>query len=242
MNGWALITGASKRIGRTIALELAAHGWDIVVHYHRSKDEAQKLAEEIQELGRCACLAEIDLSNARMAEKLIPSLAGEIGMIDALINNAALFEPDEKDPDGSRHWAINADAPRLLSKAFRDHLPKSERGVIVNLLDASLYLDAHGSPVRLTADGTTKPAPNFSSYARSKAFLADMTRNMAKAFAPRVRVNGVAPLYVLPSPRQSESDFLKMGGANIVAAEKVAKAVRKLVETTDLTGEILTIS
>lgn len=242
MTGWALVTGASKRIGRAIALELAAGGWDIVVHYHRSKAEAQTLAGEIQDMGRAACLAEIDLSNAAHAEKLIPSLAEEIGMIDALVNNAALFEPDENDPDGARHWALNADAPRLLGKAFRNHLPRNERGVIVNMLDASLYLDPGGQPVRLAGDGTIKPAPRFSAYAKSKAFLADMTRNMAKSYAPHVRVNGVAPLYVLPGPRQSGESFRKMAGKNIVSEKQVALAVRKLVETNDLTGEIVTVA
>lgn len=240
MKGWVLITGASKRIGRAIALEMASHGWDIIIHYHSSKKDAQELAGKIQEMGRAACLAEIDLSNKNMAERLIPCLTEELGPIRALINNAALFETDEEDPDGSRHMALNAEAPRLLSKALREQLPMGERGVIVNLLDASLFLDA-GVPVRLAADGTLKSAPHFSAYARSKAFLADLTRHMAQSFAPQVRVNGVAPLYVLPSSRQSEAAFRKMAGDHIVPPEKVAKAVRKLVETKDLSGEILTI-
>jgi NAD(P)-dependent dehydrogenase (short-subunit alcohol dehydrogenase family) len=223
MTGWALVTGAGKRIGRAIALDLAAHGWDIVVHYHRSEAEAKQLAEEIQNLGQSACLAEIDLANTQMAEKLIPSLAKELGAIHVLVNNAALFEPDETDPDGSRHMAVNADAPRLLSKAFRDHLPKGERGVIINLLDAT-------------------PMPkNFSAYTRSKNFLSDMTLNMAKSFAPRVRVNGVAPMYVLPSPRQSEESFRIMAGNNITAPQEVATAVRRLIETTQATGQIVTV-
>lgn len=240
MKGWVLITGASKRIGRAIALEMAAHGWDIIIHYHNSKNDAHGLAEEIGKTGRAACLAEIDLSNGQLAEKLIPCLAEELGPIRALINNAALFEPDENDPDGSRHRAINAEAPRLLSQAFRDQIPSGDVGVFVNLLDASLFLDA-GVPVRLAADGTLKPAPQFSAYARSKAMLADLTRTMAKSFAPQARVNGVAPMYVFPSPRQTEADFRIMAGDQIVSAERVAKAVRKLVETKDLTGEILTI-
>ena len=224
MTGWALITGSSQRIGRAIALDLAARGWDIVVHYHRSAKEAQQLAQEIQDLGQSACLAEIDLADPRLAENLIPSLAAEIGMIDALVNNAALFEPDDADSDGTRHWAINADAPRLLSKAFRAHLPPGEKGVIVNLLDA------------------TPPAPNFSSYAKSKTFLTDMTRNMAKSFAPQVRVNGVAPVYVLPSPRQSEEAFRTMAKGNLVTPEQVGQAVRQLIETPSVTGQIITVT
>ncbi len=224
MPEWALITGGAKRIGRAIALELARHGWDIVIHYRSSEEEAKKLAHEIQELGQSACLAEIDLSDPAMAERLIPSLAKEIGAITVLVNNAALFEPDERDPDGSRHWAINADAPRLLSKAFAAALPKGERGVIVNMLDA-----------------TPMPA-KLSAYAKSKKFLADMTLNMAKSFAPQVRVNGVAPMYVLPGPRQSEESFRIMAGRQIVSPEQVAMAVRRLVETPAATGEILTVA
>ena len=223
MKGWALVTGSAKRIGRAIALDLAANGWDIIVHYHRSGDEARSLAEEINALGQEACLAEIDLSNARHAEGLIPTLAEELGMIDALVNNACLFEPDESDPDGSRHWAVNADATRLLSKAFHGHIPKNERGVIVNMLDA------------------TPPAPNFTSYTRSKVFLTDLTRNMAKSFAPQARVNGVAPLYVLPSPRQTEENFRKLAGKQIATPQQVALAVRQLIETPKVTGQIVTV-
>jgi NAD(P)-dependent dehydrogenase (short-subunit alcohol dehydrogenase family) len=223
MNRWVLVTGGARRIGRAIALELAAHGWDIIVHYHRSADEAQKVAEAVQELGRDACLAEIDLADARLAENLIPSLTEEIGMIDALVNNASLFEPDATDTDGTRHWAVNADAPRLLSRAFRDHLPPGETGNIVNLLDSAPH------------------HTHFDAYNRSKIFLADMTRNMARSFAPQVRVNGVAPGFILPGPRQSEAAFRKMAGDKIGTPEQVATAVRRLMETPDATGEIVNV-
>ena len=221
MSRWVLVTGSAKRIGRAIALELAAHGWDIVVHYNKSAKEAQKLAEEIQEMGRSACLAEIDLGNAAMAERLIPSLTKELGAINALINNASLFEPDKMDPDGSRHWAVNAEAPRILGKSFRDCLPKGERGIIINLLDAT-------------------PMPStFSAYDKSKKFLSKMTLNMAKSFGPKIRVNGVAPMYVLPSSRQSEENFKIMAKDNIVSPQRVAEAVRQLIETPSATGEIV---
>jgi NAD(P)-dependent dehydrogenase (short-subunit alcohol dehydrogenase family) len=223
MSGWALITGSARRIGRAIALDLAKHGWDIVIHYHHSGEEARVLADEIDHLGRAVCLAEIDLSHARNAETLIPSLAEEIGMIDVLINNAALFEPDEMDPDGTRHWAINADAPRLLSKAFRDHLPHDERGTIINLLDA------------------TPVGDHFTAYGKSKAFLSELTLNMAKSLAPQVRVNGLAPGFVLPSPRQSEEAFTKMAGDQRVTPEDVAVALRHLLETPTARGEIVKV-
>lgn len=223
MKGWALVTGGGKRIGRAICLELAAHGWDIVVHCHASVEEAQKTAEEIHKLGQDACVAQIDLANPAFAEALIPSLAEEIGMIDALVNNAALFEPDETDPDGTRHMAVNGEAPRILSKAFRDHLPPNERAAIVNLLDATLV------------------AANFTAYGKSKEFLANLTRNMAKSFAPQVRVNGVAPLYVLPSPRQNDEAFAELAGNRRVTPEQVAEAVRRLLENPTANGEIVAV-
>ena len=224
MKGWILVTGAARRIGRVIALDLAASGWDIIVHYNHSKSEARHVAEDIQKLGRSACLAEIDLSNAKAVAKLIPSLAEKIGLINGLVNNASLFERDEKDPDGSRHLAVNAEAPRILSKTFRDHLPNYESGVIINLLDA------------------LPPAPQFSAYGRSKIVLTELTLSMAKSFAPHVRVNGVAPTYVLPSAGQSEQAFREMAGDKVVSAEKVAHTVRNLVNTRGLTAQIATVA
>lgn len=221
MKGWALVTGAGQRIGRAIAIDLAAHGWDIIVHYHQSAKEAEQTARDIDAMGRAVCLAEIDLSKPEMAENLIPSLAEETGMIDALINNAALFEPDDSDPDGARHWAVNAEAPRILSKAFRDHMPKNERAAIVNILDSS--------PV----------AAHFTAYGKSKAFLETLTRNTAKSFAPQVRVNGVAPAFVLPSPRQTEEAFRKMAGGKVTPPEQVAAAVRRLLDDPGANGEIV---
>ncbi|MDD3029321.1 MAG: SDR family NAD(P)-dependent oxidoreductase [Alphaproteobacteria bacterium] len=219
----ALVTGAAKRIGRAIAMDLASHGWDIVVHYNRSAEEAKTLANDIQAMGQNAFLAEIDLANGALADQLIPALVKELGPLNALVNNAALFEPDEQDPDGSRHQAINVDAPRLLSKSYRNNLPAKAKGVIINILDA------------------TPLPPSFNAYGRSKAALKEMTLNMARSFAPSLRVNGVAPMYVLPSPRQTEESFRAMAKGRLALPEDVASAVRKLIEMPDSTGLIVTV-
>jgi NAD(P)-dependent dehydrogenase (short-subunit alcohol dehydrogenase family) len=87
----ALVTGAAKRIGRAIALELAGAGWDIIVHYHSSQDDAAALAREIEALGQTAALAEIDLADAGLLARLIPMLTADLGPLSALINNASLF-------------------------------------------------------------------------------------------------------------------------------------------------------
>lgn len=226
MSKWVLVTGAARRLGRTIALELAAAGWDIVVHYHTSCTEAENLAKEIQGIGRAACLAEIDLLNTKLVENLIPSLTREIGSISALVNNASLFEPDHLRPDAGRHNVINVEAPRILSESFRGALPPGQAGVIVNLLDAD------------------PSKPEFDAYNASKKTLEAMTIQTARNFAPHIRVNGVAPGPVVRGPRESAEHFLKRSTASRLldvptTPEAVASAVRFLVENSCVTGEII---
>jgi NAD(P)-dependent dehydrogenase (short-subunit alcohol dehydrogenase family) len=219
---WVLVTGAAKRIGRSIALNLAAAGWDVVVHYHQSQADAEKTAEDVRALGRQACLAEIDLGNLKLVENLIPALTAEIGPINMLVNNASLFVQDQHDVSGERHMAVNADAPRLLSEAF---YKQGSAGVIVNMLDA---------------DGEQK---DFSAYRRSKQELQVHTLAMAQRFAPRVRVNGVALGVVMPGERQSQAHFDKLVAATPmkrhITPDEVAGAVRFLADNAAVTGQIL---
>jgi NAD(P)-dependent dehydrogenase (short-subunit alcohol dehydrogenase family) len=225
MSGFALVTGAARRIGRAIALELAAQGFDIVVHYNRSAEEAETLAEEIIALGRQAVLAEIDLAQADHVAKLVLSLAAELGPLTALVNNASLFEPDQQDPTGALHLAINAEAPRLLSEAFYKQIPADSRGAIVNLLD--------GMP----------PENGFIGYNASKQTLKAHTLDMAKRFAPRARVNGIAPGPILANTRQSEKHFQAQIDETplktIIAPEDIARATAFLLSSSAVTGEIL---
>ena len=226
MTGWVLVTGAAKRIGRTIALELAAAGFDIVVHYNTSRREATKTLREIEALGRKACLAELDLANLPLVERLIPALTAELGPLAALINNASMFMPDSAAPNRNLHATINAGAPRILSEAFRQQ-SSDKNGVIVNILDA----DAS--------------APDFSDYNESKEMLRDMTLEMARRFAPKVRVNGVALGPVLRGPRETPEHFKKLVQKTPlrkpVALEEVASAVRFLIEHAAVTGTILPV-
>jgi NAD(P)-dependent dehydrogenase (short-subunit alcohol dehydrogenase family) len=227
MKGWALVTGAARRIGRAIALELAADGWNVVLHYHRSATEAERLADEIAHIGRQAVLAEIDLAKPDHAAKLVPTLAAELGPLAALVNNASLFETDANDPTGALHHAINAEAPRLLSDAFYKQIPDGITGAIVNLLD--------GMP----------PETGLNAYNKSKEALKADTLSMALHFAPRVRVNGIAPGPTLPNIRQSERHFQAQIAAtplNIhVAPEDIARAARFLLSSPVITGEILRV-
>jgi len=227
INKWALVTGGAKRIGRVIALELADAGWDIIIHYNNSGDDAQQLAGEIQTLGRKACLAEIDLSKTKPTEDLIPSLVDVLGPIHVLVNNASLFEADEHDADGRHHKAINLDAPRILSEAFYRQAPPGQTNTILNLLDA---------------DPST---PGFSAYNQSKKELRDLTLDMALRFAPRVRVNGIALGAVLPNARQSDEHFEKLVASTPLQArvipQTVAATVRFLCENSSITGTIISV-
>jgi len=208
-------------------LELAAGGFDIIIHYHRSAAEAERLAEEIIDLDQKAMLAEIDLGNADLVGKLIPSLAAELGPLAALVNNASLFEPDAKDPDGALHGAINATAPHLLSERFYQQVPEGSTGCIVNLLD--------GMP----------PEHGFTAYNASKDRLKVDMLNMARRFAPRVRVNGIAPGPILPNSRQSEQHFEAQVAATPLRTridpEDIASAAHFLIASPTITGAILPV-
>lgn len=228
MKGWALVTGGAKRIGHAIVLELAERGFDIVIHYHHSAEEAEELAEQIAACGRKVVLAEIDLANRDHVAKLIPSLTAEIGTVTALVNNASLFEPDAKDPDGSRHWAVNFEAPKILSQAFYEQGREGFKGAIVNLLD--------GCP----------PEEGFAHYLKSKRALQDETLLMAKRFAPYVRVNGVAPGPVLPNARQSERHHQGLLQSTPlqtpIEPEDIARATSFLLTSQAITGNILYVN
>lgn len=225
MSKWILVTGGARRIGRAIALEMAAAGWDVILHYHKSRDAAQKTADEIKARGVKVNLAAADFSNKRDVENLIPALVKDTGPLLALVNNASLFEPDSHSPGGSQHKAINAEAPRVLSEAFRKQVPAGQTGAIVNLLDSCA------------------PEINFTAYYQSKKSLRAYTLEMAHRFAPNVRVNGIAPGPVLPSARESQEHFKRQIASTLlqkeITLESIAMTVRFLIENPSITGEIL---
>ncbi|MDX2028486.1 MAG: SDR family oxidoreductase [Alphaproteobacteria bacterium] len=227
MKGWALITGAARRLGRATAIELAGAGWDIIIHYNRSEKEARQLARTIRALGRKARLAPLDLENAGRVRRFIPALNKKYGPLAALVNNACLFVPSRLEHNGQSHKKINLDASRVLSETFRKQVPPHRAGVIVNMLDAN------------------PPEANFPAYSKSKKDLQALTLKMAVRFAPAVRVNGVAPGPVLPSPRQTPRHFRKLVAATplktLIAPQDVAQAVRFLVESQAITGTIIAV-
>jgi NAD(P)-dependent dehydrogenase (short-subunit alcohol dehydrogenase family) len=187
MTQTALITGAAKRVGRVIALELARGGYDIAIHFRGSRDDAETLAREVAGLGRRSALIQADLEDESAVEALLPAAVAQLGPVTALINNASLFERDEALDVTRAGWdrqlAVNLRAPFVLTQQFARLLPADRAGAIVNILDQRVW--------NLT--------PFFVSYTVSKAGLWTLTQTMALALAPRIRVNAVGPGPILPN-------------------------------------------
>lgn len=227
------MTGASRRIGRAIALDLAGRGWRIALHYGSQVAEAESVRAEIRAAGGEAAIFGADLADARSAERLVADCTRVLGPLTCLINNASLFvEDDIRSLDPAvldRHFAINLKAPLLLAKAFATTLPEGMPGNIVNIIDQRVLA----------------PGPDFLSYGLSKASLFAATRMLAQALAPRIRVNGVGPGPVLPSIYQSAASFddevrsTLLGRA--VAPEEIAAAVRFILDAPSLTGQMIAI-
>src|SRR5690606_4049963 len=191
----ALVTGAARRIGRTIALALAQRGWDVVVHYQQSADAAQDVVGEIEALGRRAVALSCDLADEAAARALLPRASSLLGPISCVVNNASRFDYDTVQ-DISRasldaHMHANLLAPVLLAQALHEATPAGAQAVAINLLDQKLY----------------NLNPDFLSYTLSKAALQSATTMLAQALAPKVRVAGVAPGITLVSGDMSEAQF-----------------------------------
>ncbi|HUO23336.1 MAG TPA: SDR family oxidoreductase [Caulobacteraceae bacterium] len=230
--GAALVTGAGRRIGRTIALTLAAAGFDILVHHHRSAEDAGAVCEAVRALGRRARVVSADLGDETETLALVAAGA-DLGPITALVNNASVFEDDALPtltPDSwRRHMDINLRAPVLLSQAFAAALPDGQSGAIVNMLDQRVL----------------RPSPHFFSYSLSKAALWSATRTLAQALAPRIRVNGVGPGPTLASVHQSPADFAAEAGAvplgRGATPAEIAAAVLYLIDAPSVTGQMIAV-
>lgn len=229
---WALVTGAGKRLGRAVALELARANWGVAIHYHRSEPAAKSLKQEIVDAGGAAVLARADLGDAAERSALIGhAIERASAPVTALVNCAAIFEHDTIDTLSEealvRHMRINALTPALLAREFAEALPEEMRGVVVNFLDFKL----------------ASPYPDHFAYTLSKYALSGATELLARALAPRVRVNAVAPGYVLPAPGQAEEDWKRLHDDVPLergpTPEDIAGAVRFLVEAPAVTGQTI---
>ncbi|MGE0070770.1 MAG: SDR family oxidoreductase [Thiomonas sp.] len=229
-----LVTGGAHRLGREIALHLAAQGWDVAVHYHRSKPAAEDVCAELRALGTQAAAVGADLADPAAARDLLPQAAAALGRVDAVVNNAALFEYDDAQhfsvDAAQRHYQINTIAPVLLAQALHAHLcARGAQGCVVNLLDQKL----------------ANPDPDYLSYTLSKAALQAATVVLAQALAPTLRVVGVAPGLMLPSGPMTEDEFTRVHSRTPLARgstpQDVAQAVHFALQARAMTGTTLLV-
>ncbi len=229
----ALVTGAGRRIGRAIALDLARAGWAVAVHYNASAQAAEEVVAEIEAGGGRAVALQAELSDEAQVGALVPDAAAALGPLGCLINNASAFENETIEnadrASWDRHMEPNLRAPFVLTQAFVRALPETAGGVVINLLDQRVL----------------NPTPFFLSYTLSKAGLWSLTQTLAMALAPRVRVNGIGPGPALPSARQTPEQFARQcammplgRGTN---PEEICAAVRFILAAKAMTGQIIAL-
>jgi NAD(P)-dependent dehydrogenase (short-subunit alcohol dehydrogenase family) len=229
--GAALVTGAARRIGRAIALELARAGFDVAIHHNNSEEDAADTVRAIEALGRRAVVLQADLTDEPAARRLIPDAAAALGPLSVLVNNASVFEDDRVGGLGrdswDRHIETNLRAPIVLAEEFAARAPDGSS--IVNLLDQRVR----------------KPDPRFFSYSLSRAGLWWATRTLAQALAPRIRVNGVGPGPTLPSIHQTPEEFADEAANTLLQRPgdpaEVARAVLYLVDAPLVTGQMIAV-
>ncbi|WP_024276205.1 SDR family oxidoreductase [Hyphomicrobium sp. 802] len=231
--GTVLITGAARRIGRALALDLSRAGWTIAIHYRNSAPTALLLVEEIESAGGHAQAFQADLIDAEAPRALVSDVKAVFGPPTVLINNASEFLPDTVQSLDNETWdlhlGINLKAPVFLAQAIAAGLPEGCEGNIINIIDQRVW--------NLTQD--------FFSYTISKAGLWTATRTLAQALAPRVRVNAIGPGPVLRSIHQTDDDFERESRSTLLgrgaSTDEIAAAVRFILATPSLTGQMIAL-
>ena len=233
----ALVTGAGRRIGRAIALDLARAGWAVAVHYNASAQAAEEVVAEIEAGGGRAVALQAELSDEARVAALVPEATAALGPLGCLINNAASFENDSVETadraSWDRHMEPNLRAPFVLTQAFARALSEAAGGAtggaVINLLDQRVL----------------NPTPFFLSYTLSKTGLWTLTQTLAMALAPWVRVNGIGPGPALPSVRQTPEQFARQCAMTPLgrgtSPEEICAAVRFILAAKAMTGQIIAL-
>ena len=228
----ALVTGAGRRVGRAIALALGARGMHVVVHYNGSRAGADETARLLQEAGGVATVEQADLTQVESAHRLVDRALAWRGTLAALVNSAAIMLRTPVGATTVEEWdtmfALNVRAPYFLSQRAASALAASE-GAIVNIADL----------------GAFESWPAYVPHGMTKAAVVQMTRAMARALAPGVRVNAVAPGVVLLPEGWSEDEAEHLRSTTplqrLGSPEDVAQAVVFLLEARYVTGEVLRV-
>jgi len=235
-----LVTGAARRLGREIALALAAGGWRVAVHYRGSAQDAIKTVADCDHLTPGSSSFYADLNDEAAVRALLPRVAAAMGSVDAVVNNASTFEHDDAATFSygamEKHLRGNTGAAILLAQALHTHIQaRAEAG----------EADAHGAVVNLLDQKLWNPNPDFLSYTLSKAALEAAGTLLAQALAPRVRVVGVAPGLTLTSHLLSDEKFAALHALSPLGRsstpEDVAATVKFALENRSITGTTLLV-
>jgi pteridine reductase len=230
-NQVALVTGSAKRLGRAVALGLAAQGADVVVHYRASEREAEEVTAEIQKLGRRSVAFQADLANVAEILDLFRKADVHFGRLDILVNNAANFVHTEFATTTEKDWDLSLDTnlktPFFCAQAAAPLLKKT-RGVIINFADIGGMMGWTG----------------FIPHSISKAGVIMLTRTLAKELAPEVRVNAIAPgTITMPGdPPQWEADFVRLAPLHRTGTtDDIVSALSYLAGAKFVTGHVLVV-
>lgn len=229
----AIITGAARRIGRAVAVDLAAHGWRVAIHCHRSLRDAEAVATGILSRGGKAAVIEADLADHGEVSGLVERCAKALAPPTLLINNASEFRHDTLATLTAESWSahldVNLKAPVLLAQSFARVLPAGVAGNVINLIDQRVL----------------SISPEFFSYSISKSALWTATRMLAQELAPRIRVNAIGPGPTLRSIHQTEEDFASERASTLLglgpAPDEIAAAVRFIVASPAMTGQLIAL-
>ncbi len=227
-----IITGGATRIGAAIAKRLAGRGVEIVIHFNKSKSNAEKLKKELSKKQTKVYLVKGDLSKEPDVNKILKFAKSKLKYFDCLINNASLFENDKLEnfntASWGRHLRTNLRTPALLSKVFAKNV-KGKNNNIINIIDQRVF----------------KLTPYFFSYTISKTGLYTLTKTSAMSLAPNIRVNGIAPGPTIKNKRQTEKHFKKQYMATPlkkqVDVKEICNAVDFFIKNRSITGQVLAI-
>ena len=239
----ALVTGAGRRIGRALALNLAAHGYDVAVHFATSRAEADETVAAIFALGRKAAALQADLLDEEQTRTLVQNAALALqGPLSVLINNASIFEYDNlvtaTRTTWDRHFESNLRAPFVLTQTFAAQAPRAltdpngeplSRALIINMIDQRVL----------------KPTPEFMTYSLAKQALWALTRTSAQALAPHIRVNAIGPGPTVQGVRQSANHFARQRAATILgrgaSTNDIASALGFFLDSPSVTGQMIAV-
>ncbi len=231
----ALVTGSAKRLGRAIALRLAAEGCDMIIHYRASREEAEEVASQIVKSGAKAMSVAFDQTSPEAIDEGFNAIRQFYGRApDVLVNSASIYEADDISSvtknNLSRHYDANLAGPVLLTRKLHESSDRNTNGAIINILDYKLFA----------------PNPDNLSYTLSKYALQGFTELMSRALAPRFRVNAIAPGYTLPDvSAANDAHFIARHDETPLergpTAEDIADAAAYLLKARATTGQTIMV-